>query len=171
MPKPKQTPPAGKNKKRAVASDAPIPDGKARDEAERFASRIAIHLREAADVTGTPWDEARVKDAFHETVRNMPSGALKERLAEHLEHFTRMIADKTARPAPTDLPQEGEFGGPDHADFHELKKPLRLDFDSLSAEELIEETRRCLLKATYDLPCWLAQDKVGRCRLTPGLHS
>jgi hypothetical protein len=67
---------AGGGKKRAQA-DAPVSDCKVRDEAERFASRVALHLREAADSSG--WDEDRVKHAFAETVRNMPPGALQAR--------------------------------------------------------------------------------------------
>jgi hypothetical protein len=146
-PRSKKTAPAAgaASKKRAAASAPEISDAfqqtKARDEAERFASRVALHLREAAESSGAPWIDDKVKAAFKETVMNMPAGALKEKLSNNLAHFSKIIAEKTSRPTPADLPQLGELGGPDHKEFHELKEQPRYDFSDMSLEELVTETR------------------------------
>jgi len=152
------------NKKRAAAAvDASAPVLGADDpEAARFASRVALHLREAALASGAAWDDARVRGAFEETVTNMPEGALRATLARNLAHFSEMIVEKTTRPVPADLPQLGELGGLDHEEFFALRERPRFDFDEMTLGELVHETRRCMLRATFDLPCWLADERDER---------
>lgn len=150
--------PAKASKKRSASATGDA----APAEEERFASRVALHLREMAEYNGTPWNPDRVEEAFRETVERMPEGALKGKLAANFKQFATMIVDKTLHPSAKDLPQVGEPGGPDHVELNELKIPPRLDFGEMSVEELVEETRRCVLRATFDMPCWLSDDPSER---------
>ena len=123
---------AGRGVKRAAAADDPA--------AERFARRVALHLRDAAAAHDEPWDAAALRAGFADAVSNLPEGALKRRLSADVDGYAARVAEKTTRPTADDEPAAGEFGGPDDVAFHAARRAPRRDFDAMSLAELAEET-------------------------------
>ena len=144
--------PAGRGKKRAAAvasSDAADPA------AERFARRVALHLRDAAAAHDEPWDAASLRAGFADAVANLPDGALKQRLSADVDGFAARVVEKTTRPTADDEPAAGEFGGVDDDAFHAARRAPRRDFDAMTLAELAEETSARLVRASFDFPSWI----------------
>ena len=72
----------GKGKRAATAAaaapQAELPSAKARDEAERFVTRIATFLKESQISGG--WNPEQVREAFHDALTAMQDGPAKERI-------------------------------------------------------------------------------------------
>ena len=138
---------AGRGVKRAAAADDPA--------AERFARRVALHLRDAAAAHDEPWDAAALRAGFADAVSNLPEGALKRRLSADVDGYAARVAEKTTRPTADDEPAAGEFGGPDDVAFHAARRAPRRDFDAMSLAELAEEISARLARASFDFPSWI----------------
>jgi hypothetical protein len=144
--------PAGRGKKRAAAATS---DAAADPAAERFARRVALHLRDAAAAHDEPWDAASLRAGFADAVANLPDGALKQRLSADVDGFAARVVEKTTRPTADDEPAAGDFGGPDDAAFHAARRAPRRDFDAMTLAELAEETSARLVRASFDFPSWI----------------
>ena len=105
MPPPKKRPAAAA----AAADDASTAakTKKAREDAEKFAGKIAVHLRDASERSGKPWDVESIVDATKTTAENLPEGKLRETLLADIDAFAAIVARKTTNPTPEDEPGRG----------------------------------------------------------------
>lgn len=148
MPPPKKRPAAAA----AAADDASTAakTKKAREDAEKFAGKIAVHLRDASERSGKPWDVESIVDATKTTAENLPEGKLRETLLADIDAFAAIVARKTTNPTPEDEPGRGEYGGPDDDAFHALRRKKRTDYDDMTLAELTEETAARVDRASFD---------------------